>query len=48
MRDGGDGECWRGCICGRRRMEDEVGNRPHFRLGVLIAFNGRVMRIVMP
>jgi hypothetical protein len=48
MRDRGDGECWRWCICRRRRVEDEAHNRPNFLLGVLIAFDRRVMRIVMP
>jgi hypothetical protein len=29
-------------------VEDDAGNPPNFLLGVLIAFNRRVMRIVMP
>jgi hypothetical protein len=48
MRDGGDGECWRRCICRRRWLEDEPGDRPNLLLRVLITLNGRVMRIVIP
>jgi hypothetical protein len=35
-------------MCRRRWVEDEAGDRPNLLLGVLIAFNRRVMRIVMP
>jgi hypothetical protein len=48
MRDGGDRNCWRRCICRRGWLKDEAGNRPNLLLDVPITLNRRVVRIVIP